>query len=188
MTKNTILVSSLLSAIGLYLFVMFLGDFAEPVKYWANLSAHLAFYYFLITFAVGPANKIFNDTFTLKLLRHRRYFGLGFAVTHSFHLLALTYFFVVTNESPEMLSIVGGGLGYVVMYMMALTSNSQMIKKLGSKRWKMLHSSGMHYFALIFLVTFTLRFIEESFGPIYGIYVLLLVSVYTARIYIFKHS
>ena len=188
MSKHTILASSLISAVALWLFVFYIGDFPQPERGWANLSAHLAFYYFLITFAASPTQAIFANRATLKLLRHRRYFGLSFAVTHSFHLIALTYFFLVTSESPEMLSIVGGGLAYLVIFMMALTSNTQMIKKLGQRRWKILHSTGMHYFALIFLVTFSLRFYEKDFDPIYGIYTLLLVLIYTVRIFILKRS
>ena len=182
MTKNIILASSLLGAVALCLFIFLVGDFPRPAKSWANLSAHLAFYYFFITFAARPAHNIFANALTLKWLRYRRYTGLGFAVTHSFHLVALVYFFVVSKESPNALSVVGGGLAYTVMFMMALTSNNKMVHKLGHRRWKMLHSTGMHYFALIFLVTFSLRFFEKSLDPLYGIYTFLLVGVYAARL------
>ena len=186
MNKQIILISSLLSAAGLYLFIFFLRDVAEPAQSWANLSAHLAFYYFFIAFAARPTSRVFNNSYAINLMRNRRYVGLAFAVTHSFHLIALVYFFLVTDASPDMLSIVGGGFGYVLLYMMAMTSSAKMVNKMGLRRWKMLHSSGMHYFALIFLVTFVLRFIESNFNLIYGVYVSLLLLVYFVRLLILK--
>jgi sulfoxide reductase heme-binding subunit YedZ len=186
MNKHTILISSLLSATLLFIVIFFIGDFAGPAQYWANLSAHLAFYYFFVAFVSGPVSQVFGNSFAMTLLRNRRYFGLAFAVTHSFHLIALVYFFWVTDESPEMLSIMGGGFGYLLLYGMAITSSGKMIKMLGLRRWKILHSTGMHYFALIFLATFALRFVDDNFNLIYGLYVLLLLFVYSIRIFVLK--
>ena len=182
MTKNTILASSALTAIGLYLYVFLLLDSADPIKSWVNASAILALCYFLITFAASSVNYLVANQFTHSLLRNRRYFGLGFAITQTFHLISFTYLYLVTEEQLDVLTVIGGGLAYVLLYGMVATSNAQMIKKLGTRRWKNLHSTGMHYFALIFLVTFVLRFIDSNYSLTYGVYALLIVLVYVMRL------
>lgn len=182
MTKTTILASSVLTATGLYLYVFLLSDAADPLKSWINASALLAFGYFLITFSASSINYWIANQFSLRLLRHRRYIGLGFAITQTFHLFSFTYFYLVSEEQLDWLTIIGGGLAYVLLYAMVATSNGPMIKKLGTKRWKRLHSTGMHYFAFIFLVTFIIRFIDTDFSPTYGAYALLIVLVYVMRL------
>ena len=50
--------------------------------------------------------------------------------------------------------IIGGGLGCVAIYVMALTSNDNAVKKLGFKRWKQIHWFGANYIAVIFALTY----------------------------------
>jgi hypothetical protein len=38
------------------------------------------------------------------------------------------------KENPGIITLIGGGFGYVLVYAMALTSNDNAVKKLGLKR------------------------------------------------------
>jgi len=58
------------------------------------------------------------------------------------------------EENPGIVTLIGGGLGYVAMYAMALTSNDNAVKKLGLKRWKQIHWFGANYIAVIFAFTY----------------------------------
>jgi DMSO/TMAO reductase YedYZ heme-binding membrane subunit len=57
------------------------------------------------------------------LLRHRRYFGLAAALTHTVHFGYIVALYVLTDEVLEAVTAVFGGLAYVMIWFMALTSN-----------------------------------------------------------------
>jgi sulfoxide reductase heme-binding subunit YedZ len=56
-----------------------------------------------------------------------------------------------------------GGIGYIFIIAMLITSNNQSIKRLGRKRWKMLHTSGMYYLFLSFIMSFV-DLLEKDFS------------------------
>ena len=85
---------------------------------------------------------------------------MSFALAHSIHLVALTSFFIAINENPGIVVIIGGGLGYVAIYAMALTSNDNAVKKLGFKRWKQIHWFGANYIAVIFAYTYVGKLLD----------------------------
>ena len=106
----------------------------------------------------------FSNTLT-KFIRHqRRYIGLSFALAHTIHLVALTSFFIVMEENPSIVTLIGGGLGYVLVYAMALTSNDNAVKKLGLKRWKQIHWFGANYIAVIFAFTYVGKLLNGQFN------------------------
>ncbi len=126
----------------------------ENLMLWARHTARISFAYFLLSFSASSLHYFFSNTLT-KFIRHqRRYIGLSFALAHTIHLVALTSFFIVMEENPGIVTLIGGGLGYVAMYAMALTSNDNAVKKLGLKRWKQIHWFGANYIAVIFAFTY----------------------------------
>ena len=126
----------------------------ESLMLWARHTARISFAYFLLSFSASSLHYFFSNTLT-KFIRHqRRYIGLSFALAHTIHLVALTSFFIVREENPGIVTLIGGGLGYVLVYAMALTSNDNAVKKLGLKRWKQIHWFGANYIAVIFAFTY----------------------------------
>ena len=126
----------------------------ESLMLWARHTARISFAYFLLSFSASSLHYFFSNTLT-KFIRHqRRYIGLSFALAHTIHLVALTSFFIVMEENPGIVTLIGGGLGYVLVYAMALTSNDNAVKKLGLKRWKQIHWFGANYIAVIFAFTY----------------------------------
>ena len=137
--------------------IVWLGFFEnsnESLMLWARHTARISFAYFLLSFSASSLHYFFSNTLT-KFIRHqRRYIGLSFALAHTIHLVALTSFFIVMEENPGIVTLIGGGLGYVLVYAMALTSNDNAVKKLGLKRWKQIHWFGTNYIAVIFAFTY----------------------------------
>ena len=132
----------------------FVENSNESLMLWARHTARISFAYFLLSFSASSLHYFFSNTLT-KFIRHqRRYIGLSFALAHTIHLVALTSFFIVMEENPGIVTLIGGGLGYVAMYAMALTSNDNAVKKLGLKRWKQIHWFGANYIAVIFAFTY----------------------------------
>jgi DMSO/TMAO reductase YedYZ heme-binding membrane subunit len=126
----------------------------ESLMLWARHTARISFAYFLLSFSASSLHYFFSNTLT-KFVRHqRRYIGLSFALAHTIHLVALTSFFIVMEENPGIVTLIGGGLGYILVYAMALTSNDNAVKKLGLKRWKQIHWFGANYIAVIFALTY----------------------------------
>ena len=132
----------------------------ENLMLWARHTARISFAYFLLSFSASSLHYFFSNTLT-KFIRHqRRYIGLSFALAHTIHLVALTSFFIVMEENPGIVTLIGGGLGYVAIYAMALTSNDNAVKKLGFKRWKQIHWFGANYIAVIFALTYVGKLLD----------------------------
>ena len=143
--------------------IVWLGFFEnsnESLMLWARHTARISFAYFLLSFSASSLHYFFSNTLT-KFIRHqRRYIGLSFALAHTIHLVALTSFFIVMEENPGIVTLIGGGLGYVLVYAMALTSNDNAVKKLGLKRWKQIHWFGANYIAVIFAFTYVGKLLD----------------------------
>jgi len=119
----------------------------------ARYTVRVSFPLFLLTYLARPLTVFWRTETTRWVLRNRRYLGLSFALAHTIHLGALTSYFVFLKQSPDVATLIGGGLAYGLMFAMAATSNDRSVKALKTN-WGRLHSIGLHYLWLIFLVTY----------------------------------
>ena len=114
-------------------------DYAEEldvVGYMLRVTARIAFVLLLLAYIARPLLRLVGVGRVL--VTHRRYLGLAMAFAHTVH-----FFYVVrlTEVSPEplgLITIVFGGLAFVLMWLMALTSNDTAAAALG-RNWKRLH-------------------------------------------------
>jgi methionine sulfoxide reductase heme-binding subunit len=127
----------------------------------ASWTARVGFPIFLITYSASSLHRVFPGTVTRNILRNRRYWGLGFAVTHSVHLFALIIYLQVSGTPIEMATIIGGGFAYFMLYAMALTSNDWAMARL-DRNWKRLHRVGIHALWGIFVFTYFGRAISAD--------------------------
>lgn len=125
-------------------------------------TARLAFLIFIIAFAAGALAQLFPSDGTRWLRRNRRYIGLSFALAHFIHLFALTGFFISIGEVPDIVTIIGGGLAYVFVTLMALTSNDWSVRRLGPVLWRRLHLIGSYYIWAIFMNSYLNRIASET--------------------------
>ena len=116
---------------------------------------------FLTAYLASTLLRLSKNSLTSALVQRRRQWGLAFAWTHSVHLVALTYFLNIAGTPPDLIAILGGGLAYVMIYVMALTSNNWSVRILG-KRWKHIHRFGIHYIWFIYLFTYAGRLAEQE--------------------------
>ena len=68
------------------------------------------------------------------------------------------------------------------MYAMAITSTDEMVKMVGIKRWKLIHTIGINYLVVIFFYTFVGAIYQTSIYSIYTIYVLAILIVWGLKI------
>ncbi|WOF74838.1 hypothetical protein QMT40_002497 [Parvibaculaceae bacterium PLY_AMNH_Bact1] len=154
------LIASLATVIGP---LVIFGVSERGLQLAARYTVRVSFPLFLLAYLAGPLATLWRSNLTRWLQRNRRYLGLNFAVAHTIHLGALTSYFVFLGVSPDAATLIGGGLAYALMFAMAATSNDWSAKKLGIN-WRRLHSVGIHYLWLIFLITYMGRLSDTEGG------------------------
>jgi len=145
----------------------------DPVEQWrlaARWTARLGFPIFLLTYVASSLYRLWPHPGSRALLRRRRWWGLGFAASHTVHLAALVTFFRVSGEMPQIATVVGGGFAYLLLFAMAATSNQAAMAWLG-RNWKRLHTVGIHTIWGVYAFSYTGRLFDperESIGAIFA--------------------
>lgn len=127
----------------------------------ACYTARVGFPILILAYVARPLHQVSQGRFGRFLLARRRAIGLGFALSHSVHLVALITALRLSGETPPPATLLGGGLGYVVLYAMALTSFEGARKHLG-RSWTYLHRFGIHYLWLIFAISYASRIADSE--------------------------
>jgi methionine sulfoxide reductase heme-binding subunit len=135
---------------------------SEPVESWllaARWTARVGFPIFILVYAASSLAKLWPSELTRGLWRDRRWWGLGFAASHTVHLYALVTYLEVSGEGRPLPVLLGGGGAYVMLYLMAFTSNGAAMRALG-KNWKRLHTLGIHWLWFVFAFSYFGRVAE----------------------------
>ncbi len=132
------------------------GDAAERAGLAARWTARAGLPLFLVAFLASALVRRWPGATTRALLRRRRQWGLGFALAHTIHLAALGINVLVYAPGRTWQSLIGGGLAYAILYLMALTSTDGWQRRLG-KWWRRLHGFGIYYLWFIFTASYAGR-------------------------------
>ena len=138
-------------------FLFAIGWDTEGFRMVIRATARTSLVLFLAAFAASAVVKLWPGPVTRWLRRNRRQLGLGFAMSHFIHALAIIAlwktdpgtFWVLTNPK----SIATGGTAYVFIALLAATSFDRMVKALGAKLWGRLHWWGVWVVAVSFIFT-----------------------------------
>lgn len=122
-----------------------------------RLTARFAFPIFLAAWSASALAALFPGGWRTALLRRRRAVGLSFAAAHFVHLAFILNLVLVFHHAPPNVTVYGGGLVYVLIAAMALTSNDAAIKAMGRKAWKALHTTGGLAILLVFANSYVAR-------------------------------
>ena len=144
----------------------------------ARWTARAAAPIFLVAYLASTLWNLWPGAVTAALLRRRRQWGLGFALAHSIHLAALLVNILVFRPRP-LTTLIGGGIAYAMIYLMALTSNDASQRLLG-RGWIWLHRIGIHYVWLIFTISYTSRAIHAD--PAYHVEGRILAPLFLAAL------
>ncbi len=159
------------------------ADASQQALLAARWTARTAAPLFLIAYLASTLWRLWPGPVTAALIKRRRQWGLGFALAHSIHLAALLVNILAFRPRPVS-TLIGGGLAYVLIYLMALTSNDASLRLLG-RWWAWLHRIGIHYIWLIFLISYASRAVHVD--PAYHlegrILAPLFVAAFALRIY-----
>ena len=115
---------------------------ANPLEYFTHTTGTLTLVFLLLTLAVTPLRKLLGLPWMVKL---RRMIGL-YAFFYGFlHLTAYVWFDksfnfgAVAEDVWKRRFILVGMFSFFLMVPLAITSTNAMVRRLGGKRWNLLH-------------------------------------------------
>jgi hypothetical protein len=150
-------------------------------------SAKTSLLFFLAAFVASSLRALWRTPATAWLLANRRYIGVSFATSHAIHLVGII---MVATLSPAfsrgVVTLLFGGLGYVLLFAMAATSFDGAVAWLGRRRWQRLHRTGMYYLWFIFAISYLPRALLESAW--YGIPSLALLGALALRVAVYRRQ
>jgi sulfoxide reductase heme-binding subunit YedZ len=123
---------------------------ANPVEFIEHATGDWAIRFLLITLAVTPLRKIFNQPL---LTRFRRMLGLlafFYVVVHLMMYLTFDQMFdvkAIFADVAKRLYIMAGTAGLLMLIPLAVTSTAGMVRRMGPKNWQRLHR--LIYFATL---------------------------------------
>jgi hypothetical protein len=122
-----------------------------------RLTVRASFSLFVVVYSAAPLRRLFPSPATRWLVRNRRYLGVGFAWAHGLHGLAIALLVLLLGDAFEtnLATLLGGGLGYLLIAAMVATSFDRTARWLGPRRWALLHRAGLHWLWFIFALNWT---------------------------------
>jgi sulfoxide reductase heme-binding subunit YedZ len=136
----------------------------ESVRIVVRLTARTSLALFLAAFLASAFRRRWKNQATIWIRRNRRALGLAFAGSHLIHLAAiaaLTRF----HSDFDATTLIVGGIGYVFIVLLAVTSNDRAVKALGAN-WRRLHTVGIYYLWFVFTATYGPAFLHDPAATI----------------------
>jgi methionine sulfoxide reductase heme-binding subunit len=175
----TLIVGILLSAIAGAQFALSI-DPVSGARAVIRLTARTSLALFLLAFTAASLRRLAPTPLTIWLQRNRRYVGLSFAFSHALHLMAIVTLARLNpakfHELTNVVTYVGGGLAYIFIVLLVMTSFDRTAALLGYRKWRALHLIGMWYIWLSFALNFGKRV------PMSGWYLIPVLFVFGAAI------
>lgn len=158
-------------------------DRIDAIRLAIRATARSSLVLFLLAFSASGMARLGGAGWARWPLRNRRSLGLGFAISHLLHLGAI---FALAWDSPDLFdtlttpaSFVFGGSAYLVILAMAVTSFAGPAAAIGPKVWHRLHSGGIWFLWLMFVINFGKRVPAH---PSYTIAILLCLAALFLRV------
>jgi sulfoxide reductase heme-binding subunit YedZ len=187
-TKRAIFALCLIPAIQLIVRGLQGNLSANPVEFIEHRTGDWAIRFVLITLAVTPLRKIFEQPL---LTRFRRMLGLFTYFYVCVHLLM----YLIFDQSFDLMAIVAdvikrpyitvGMAGFLMMTPLAITSTAAMVRRLGPKRWQLLHRL-IYFCALAGVVHYYWLVKSDVREPLMYGGILLVLMLYRVRLWVFK--
>lgn len=182
-TGRTVAVLSLLVLLWSLAVLWVAPDPVQGIRMVIRLTARTSLVFFLVAFLASTLARQWPSPRTRWLLLHRRAFGLAFAASHAIHLAAIVAFARMDtagfSQQTSVGNYVSGGLGYLFIVLLAATSWDGAVQWLGAQRWRLLHTVGVYYIWISFMVTFGKRI---PVSPVYVLPVIVLAAALLLRV------
>lgn len=149
----TLRIAGILTLASLALFAS-AGVSEESVRAWIRATARVSIALFLMTFVARPLHQLARGAISSWLLANRRYLGVSAAYAQLLHGIAIAWLFrSFARYEPDLIGLIGGGLGFALYFAMALSSSDAAVAALGKRAWKALHTAGAYWIWFVFAQT-----------------------------------
>lgn len=114
----------------------------EPLQYITRNTGSWTLYFLCITLAVTPLRRLLGWNWLLKLRRMLGLYAFFYALLHFTTFLWFDHFFEVQEMLKDVVKrpfITVGFIAFVLLVPLAVTSTNGMVRRLGGKRWQLLH-------------------------------------------------
>jgi sulfoxide reductase heme-binding subunit YedZ len=133
---------------------------ANPIEFITHETGDWTLIFLVLTLAVTPARKLLGLPDLIRFRRMLGLFAFFYGFLHFSTWIGLDQFFNVTamlHDVRKRPFITAGFTGFMLMLPLAITSTAGWIRRLGGKRWRMLHSliyvsavaGAVHYYWLV---------------------------------------
>jgi sulfoxide reductase heme-binding subunit YedZ len=115
---------------------------ANPIEYITHSSGWWTLTFLLITLSVTPLRRLLNQPWLLRLRRMFGLFAFFYACLHFMTYVWLDQFFdwtEIVKDVGKRPFITVGFSAFVLLIPLAATSTNAMVKRLGGRRWQLLH-------------------------------------------------
>jgi sulfoxide reductase heme-binding subunit YedZ len=133
------------TAIILYLLVDS-SDIIESSRTFLRVSGRVGMGLFLISFGGSALHRVFKAGWTRYLISNRRYYGISTGIVLWAHFLVILSLSVTApewfKESAPWYILYSGTGTFILVGLMALSSNNFAVKKMGPSAWKTMHLVG----------------------------------------------
>lgn len=159
---------------------------ADPVdgaRLAIRLTARTSLVLFMTVFTASALTRLAPSNVTNWLRANRRYLGVAFAISHFVHLLAIVTLarldYAVFLQLTNIVTYLGGGLAYLVIVLMTITSFDRTAALIGRRAWAWLHVGGLWYIWFSFALNFGKRVPRD---PTYLVPVALILATLVVRL------
>lgn len=126
---------------------------ANPIEFITRSLGTWTLVFLLITLSITPLRKLSGWSWLIKLRRMAGLFAFFYALLHFITYIWLDQFFDLSSIYKDVIKrpfITIGFAAFILLIPLAITSTNAMIKRLGGKRWQLLHR--LIYLIAIFAV------------------------------------
>ena len=159
------------------------GFTEESIRVTIRWTARFSAIYFSLAFAASSVHALVQKSWSWWLLMNRKFIGISFAITHLLHLVVLIllqYVYHPVFTLAKQSSLIGGGLAYVFLVLMLITSFEKTKALISRKQWTLLHTMGGYWIWFIFIKSYWKRATTElEYLPL----VALLAGVFFLRLW-----
>jgi sulfoxide reductase heme-binding subunit YedZ len=133
---------------------------ANPIEFITHATGDWTIRFLCLTLAITPARKLLGQPWLIKFRRMLGLFAFFYGTLHLMTYLWLDKFFdvdAILKDIAKRRFITMGMLAFAAMVPLAVTSTAGWIRRLGGKRWQMLHrliylsavAGVIHYYWLV---------------------------------------
>jgi sulfoxide reductase heme-binding subunit YedZ len=115
---------------------------ANPIEFITHTTGWWALTFLMITLSVTPLRRLLNLPWLLRLRRMLGLYAFFYACLHFLTWLVLDQFFdwnAIVKDVIKRPYITVGFTAFVLLLPLVVTSTNAMVRRLGAKRWQLLH-------------------------------------------------